>query len=95
MPDAISQPEIFKKLRAGANAAFAMLAGIQLDVFTPLKAGSMTAEQLAATMGVGSNRRRIGDQADRLEVSGEKGIRIFQPPHVKRTAIAKRQHAYL
>ena len=28
-----------------------MLAGIQLDVFTPLKAGSMTAEQLAAAIG--------------------------------------------
>jgi len=58
MPDAISQPETFNKLRAGANAAFAMLAGIHLDVFTPLKAGSMTAEQLAAAMGVGSTRLR-------------------------------------
>lgn len=58
MPNATSQPETFNKLRAGANAAFAMLAGIQLDVFTPLKPGSMTAEQLAAAMGVGSTRLR-------------------------------------
>ena len=41
------------------------------------------------------DRSRIGDQADRLEVPGETGIRIFQPAHVKRTAIAKRQHADL
>ena len=58
MPNAMSQPETFNKLRAGADAAFAMLAGIQLDVFTPLKAGSMTSEQLAAAMGVGSTRLR-------------------------------------
>ena len=29
-----------------------MLAGMQLDVFTPLKDGAMTAEQLADSLGV-------------------------------------------
>lgn len=33
--------------------AFAMLAGMQLDLFTPLKDGPMTAEQIAAATGVG------------------------------------------
>jgi len=33
--------------------AFAMLAGMQLDLFTPLKYGPMTAEQVAAAIGVG------------------------------------------
>jgi DNA-binding IclR family transcriptional regulator len=36
-----------------------MLAGMQLDVFTRLKAGPMTAEQIAAAIGVGSSRLRL------------------------------------
>ena len=52
MPHTISQPETVNKLRVAADAAFAMLGGMQLDVFTPLKAGPMTAEQLAAAIRV-------------------------------------------
>jgi len=36
--------------------AFAMLAGMQLDLFTPLKDGPMTAEQVAAAIGVGPTK---------------------------------------
>ncbi len=59
MTNAISQPETVNKLRAGVDAGFAMLAGMQLDLFTPLKAGPMTAEQLAAAIGVGPGRLRL------------------------------------
>jgi len=43
-------PETINKLRSAAEAAFAMLAGMQLDVFTPLKNGPLTAEQIAAAI---------------------------------------------
>jgi len=36
-----------------------MLAGMQLDVFTPLKAGPMTAEQIANAIGVAPTRLRL------------------------------------
>ena len=40
-------------------------------------------------------RSRFGNQADRLEVSGEAGIRILQPADFQRSAIAQWQHAGL
>ena len=39
MAESIPLPETINKLRFGADAAFAMLAGMQLEVFTPLKGG--------------------------------------------------------
>jgi hypothetical protein len=45
-------PTTIQKLASAVYPSFAMLAGMQLDVFTPLKDGSMTAEQLADTLGV-------------------------------------------
>ena len=36
--------------------SFAMLAGMQLDLFTPLKDGPMHAEQIAEALGVGPTR---------------------------------------
>src|SRR5688500_12761444 len=47
------------KLMAAADSAFAMLAGTQLDVFTPLRNGPMTAEQIAAAIGVAPTRLRL------------------------------------
>jgi precorrin-6B methylase 2 len=52
-------PETINRLRAAADAAFAMLAGMQLDLFTPLKNGPMTAEQIAAAIGVAPTRLRL------------------------------------
>jgi len=52
-------PETINKLRAAADAAFAMLAGMQLDVFTPLKNEPMTAEQIASVIGVAPTRLRL------------------------------------
>ena len=53
------QPKTVNKLRAAVDGGFAMLAGMQLDLFTPLKDGPMTAEQLAVAMGVGPERLRL------------------------------------
>jgi cyclopropane fatty-acyl-phospholipid synthase-like methyltransferase len=55
----VPRPDTVNKLRAAADAAFAMLAGMQLDVFTPLKAGPMTAEQIANAIGVAPTRLRL------------------------------------
>ena len=52
-------PETINKLRSAADSAFAMLAGMQLDVFTPLKNGPITAEQIAAAIGVAPTRLRL------------------------------------
>ena len=45
-------PEIIDNLTSGVYPAFAMLAGMQLDLFTPLGDGPMGAEQLADSIGV-------------------------------------------
>jgi cyclopropane fatty-acyl-phospholipid synthase-like methyltransferase len=59
MENSIPRPDTINKLRFAADAAFAMLAGMQLEVFTPLKAGPMTAEQIAAAIGIGPSRLRL------------------------------------
>lgn len=43
-----------EKIATAVYSPFAMLAGMQLDLFTSLKDSPMTAEQMAETMGVGS-----------------------------------------
>ena len=47
-----------EKIATSVYPPFAMLAGMQLDLFTPLKNGPMNAEQIAATIGVGSAKLR-------------------------------------
>ena len=59
MADSTPKPDTINKLKFGADAAFAMLAGMQLDVFTPMKDGPMTAQQIAAAIGVKVNRLRL------------------------------------
>lgn len=54
-----TRPDLINKLRFGADAAFAMLAGMQLDVFTPMKDGPMSAEQVADAIGVKVDRLRL------------------------------------
>ncbi len=41
------RPEIINRLRDSVDSGLAMLAGVQLDVFTPLRHGPMTLEQAA------------------------------------------------
>jgi hypothetical protein len=45
-----------ESLRYAADSAFAMLAGMQLDVFTPLKDGAKTPENIAKALGTNSPR---------------------------------------
>ena len=46
------QPSTIEKLANAVYPSFAMLAGMQLDVFTPLKDGPMSAGQIAEAIGV-------------------------------------------
>ena len=59
MEDSTPRPDTITRLRSTANGAFAMLAGMQLDVFTPMKDGPLTAEQIAAAICVGPSRLRL------------------------------------
>lgn len=54
MANPVPQPETIDRLGYAAFPAFAMVAGMQLELFTPLGAGPMTAEQLAAALDVGA-----------------------------------------
>ena len=59
MESPVPRPDDINKLKFAADAAFAMLAGMQLDVFTPLQAGPKTAEDIAHAIGVGPARLRL------------------------------------
>ena len=50
------RPETIDKLANAVYPAFAMLAGMELDLFTPLKDGPMTAEQVAQALSVRSDK---------------------------------------
>ena len=52
MTSPVSQPQTIQKLGSAAFPAFAMVAGMQLDLFTPLGAGPMDAERLSGALGV-------------------------------------------
>lgn len=56
MENSTVRPDTVNKLKFAVDAAFAMLAGMQLDVFTPLKDGPMTAERIASAVGVSPAR---------------------------------------
>jgi hypothetical protein len=59
MEPRVPRPDTIQALRWGADAAFAMLAGLQLNVFTPLQGGPLTPAQLAEAIGVGPVRLRL------------------------------------
>ena len=59
MEPRVPRPDTIQALRWGADAAFAMLAGMQLDLFTALQSGPRTPPQLADTLGVGAGRLRL------------------------------------
>src|ERR1051325_1889635 len=61
--------------------------------FAPLRQRSAS---IGPSDAVFADRRdRSEDEADSLEVSGEKRKRLFQSAHFQRSAFAKRQHAHL
>jgi len=55
-PEAGATPETIQRLQADVTAAFAMLAGMQLEVFTHLAAGPRDAADLAMASGVAEER---------------------------------------
>jgi SAM-dependent methyltransferase len=52
------RPETIEKLASAVYPAFAMVAGMQLDVFTPLKEGPLRVEQIAAALDVHPRKLR-------------------------------------
>src|SRR5215467_15957955 len=50
------QPTTIQKLATAVYPSFALLAGMQLDVFTPLKDGPLTATQLADALRVNAEK---------------------------------------
>ena len=48
-----------EKIATSVYPPFALLAGMQLDLFTPLKDGPMSAEQIATTISVGSAKLKV------------------------------------
>jgi hypothetical protein len=54
------RPDTINALRFGVDSAYAMLAGMQLDLFTPLQHGPMTAEQIAEAIGIAPTWWRLG-----------------------------------
>lgn len=58
MSDSEARPETIDKLLWDAPLGLALLAGMQLDVFTPLRDGPMSAEEIAAAIGVGPSKLR-------------------------------------
>jgi len=52
------RPETINKLRYGAVSSLAMVAGVQLDLFTPLKDGPMTLQEMAGALDVRSVKLR-------------------------------------
>jgi len=52
----VATPATVQRLQIAASSAFAMLAGMQLQLFTSLSAGPRDAEALAAERGVSAER---------------------------------------
>src|SRR4030095_4150581 len=52
MTSPVTRAETMEQLAAAVYPSFAMLAGMELDVFTTLKDGPLTGRQVAATLGV-------------------------------------------
>ena len=58
MTDAMPEPVILDSLEDTVHRAMSVLAGMQLDLFTPLKDGPLSADQIAASIGVGATKLR-------------------------------------
>ncbi len=62
------KPDIFYTIKNRTRATVAMLAGMKLDLFTPLKDGPLHAEQLASKLGV--NAGKLGPLLYALVIAG-------------------------
>ncbi len=52
MANAPLQPDTISRLFDAVFPAFAMLAGMELELFTPLEGGPLSAEEMADALGV-------------------------------------------
>ena len=68
MGEQTPSPDIFHQIKNGARATAAMLAGMNLDLFTPLKDGPLNAGQLASKLGV--NASKLGPLLYTLVIAG-------------------------
>ncbi len=68
MSEQTPQSDIFYQNKNGARATAAMLAGMKLDLFTPLKDGPLHTEQLASKLGV--NAGKLGPLLYALVIAG-------------------------
>jgi len=61
VPESIQTPNDnpIEKLTTSVYPPFALLAGMELDLFTPLNDGPMNAEQIAAAIGSGSTKLKV------------------------------------
>jgi hypothetical protein len=66
------RPETVERLAMAVYPSFAMLAGMELDVFTTLKEGPLTAEQVAAALGI--DPARVKSLLYALVVTGLLGV---------------------
>ena len=58
MTDSVPEPVILDSLEDTIFRAMSVLAGMQLDLFTPLKDGPLSANQIAASIGVETTKLR-------------------------------------
>ncbi|UCC99666.1 MAG: methyltransferase domain-containing protein [Phycisphaerales bacterium] len=58
MPDSSPKPEIITRLLEAVYPSFALVAGMVLDLFTPLEAGPLSLEQLSDALGVQESKLR-------------------------------------
>ena len=58
MPDSRPKPEFLTRHLDAVYPSFALVAGMVLDLFTPLEAGPLTLEQLADALGVQASKLR-------------------------------------
>ena len=58
MDGSTPRPEIIERLGRAVYPSLDMLAGMELDLFTPLKDGPPTPHQLATTLGVNADKLR-------------------------------------
>lgn len=56
MENAVLRSDTINALRYGADSALAMLAGMQLDIFSSLSSGPLPTEQFAEALGVAPTR---------------------------------------
>ena len=68
MSEQTPQPDIFYQIRNGARATAAMLAGMKLDLFSPLQDGPLSVEQLASKLGVDDDK--LGPLLYALAIAG-------------------------